>query len=93
MEAKSNSPLETHSCLTKLQLPGYIENHQFDAEECMTHIVDLFNPRVNDINDPRNNQVPDDCLFVRGIRICILPKLLQRLKEKFYTNLESYRIF
>ena len=64
MEAKSNSPLETHSCVIKLQLPGYIENHQFDAEECMTHIVNLFNPRVNDINDPRNNQVPDDCLFL-----------------------------
>ena len=37
MEAKSMNPLPTHEHLMSLGLPGYLENEQFDAQECMTY--------------------------------------------------------
>ena len=64
MEAKLNNPLQTHVCLMSLDLPGHRENIQFDAQECMTYIINLFYPRINDISNPRHNQVPDDCIFL-----------------------------
>ena len=64
MEAKSSNPLETHSCLMTINLPGHTENRQFDAQECMTHLVNLFYPRINDKSSSEHNQVPDDCLFL-----------------------------
>ena len=48
IEAKTSNPLHTHAHLMSLGLPGYEENRQFDAQECMTYIVNLFYPRIND---------------------------------------------
>ena len=44
-------------------MTGYIENSQFDAEECMTHVINLFYPRIDNTNHPDHNKVPKDCLF------------------------------
>ena len=38
-------------------LPHYQEHKQFDAEECMTPIINCFDPQFN-------NKIPDDCLFM-----------------------------
>ena len=64
MEANSDYPLQTHAYLMSLNLPGYIENMQFDAEECMTYITNLFYPRIDDPTNPRNNVVPDNSMFL-----------------------------
>ena len=60
MERKSMNPLPTHEHLMSLGLPGYIENRQCDAQECMTYIINLFYPRVNDKTNPRHNFVPEN---------------------------------
>ena len=64
MEAKSTNLLQTHAYLMSLCLPNYIEHNQFDAEECMTFIINLFYPRVNEPGNPRHNEVPDGCMFL-----------------------------
>ena len=51
MKLKSNelnAPLMTHDCIIALVLQGYEENKQFDAQECLSRIVNLFYPWVND---------------------------------------------
>ena len=53
MEFCTNDLLQTHGYLTSLNLPGHIEHMQSDAEECMTYIINLFYPRINDISNPR----------------------------------------
>ena len=65
MESNSNNALQTHDCLMSLNLPGHVEHVQFDAEECMTYMINLFYPRIIDINDSRNNVVPDDSILIR----------------------------
>ena len=64
MKAQSDGPLMTHDYIMALDLQGYIENEQFDAQECLSYIVDLFYPWVNDGNDSDNHGYPDDCLFL-----------------------------
>ena len=44
-------------------MPGYVGNHQFDAQEYMSSITNLFHPRIDDKSDPKHNMVPDNCLF------------------------------
>ena len=46
-----------------LNLPAYEENRQFD-EECMTYIVNLFNPRISDTSSEQLNQLPENCDFL-----------------------------
>ena len=53
-----------HDYITALNLQGYVENEQFDAQECFSYIVNLFYPWVKDGNDSDNNGYPDDCLFL-----------------------------
>ena len=60
---ETNHPIRTHECVQSLQMNAYVENCQFDAQECMTHIINLFYPRVDDINAPNRNMPPDNCLF------------------------------
>ena len=50
-QSTSNDPIRTHECVQSLPMPGYVENSQFDAEECMTIIINLFYPRINDKNE------------------------------------------
>ena len=64
IEAKSNNRLHTHENLTLLGLPGHEENTQFDAQECMTYILNLFYPQINDTSNPRHNQLPENCEFL-----------------------------
>ena len=59
----SDNLIRTHECVQSLPMPGYAENHQFDAQECMGCITNLFYPRVDDKNDPMHNMLPNDCLF------------------------------
>ena len=63
IEARQNNLIETHDFLVSINLPGYTENFQYDAEECMTYIVNLFYPRIDDRNNPEHNQVPKDSLL------------------------------
>jgi hypothetical protein len=44
MKAASYGPLMTHDYILALNLQGYVENQQFDAQECLSYIVDLFYP-------------------------------------------------
>ena len=46
----------THDCVLSLNLRAYTENLQYDAEECLTQIINLFYPQIDD-------HVPDNCLF------------------------------
>ena len=64
MESNLNNALQTHSCLMSLNLPGYTEHMQFDAEECMTYLINLFYPRISDVSNPLLNVVPDDSIFL-----------------------------
>ena len=63
MEAKLINPLQTHDYLKSINLAGYVEHTQFDAQECMTYLINLFYPRIDDRNSLEHNHVPDDCLF------------------------------
>ena len=41
----------------------YVENSQFDAK-CMTHhVINLFYPRIHNINHPDHWKVSENCLF------------------------------
>ena len=64
IDARKSNPLRTHAYLMALNLPAYEENRQFDAEECMTYIVNLFNPRINDTSSEQLNQLPENCDFL-----------------------------
>ena len=64
IKARRSNPLSTHAFLMALNLPEYEENRQFDAEECMTHIVNIFNPRINDASNAKHNQLPENCEFL-----------------------------
>ena len=47
IKLKSNetrTPLMTHDFVRTLGLQGYEVNRQFDAQECLSYIVDLFYP-------------------------------------------------
>ena len=44
-------------------MTGYIENSQFDSEECTMHVINLFYPRIDNTNNPDHNKVPKNCLF------------------------------
>ena len=68
IESRPNNPIETHDFLVSINLPGYTDHHQFDAEECMTYIVNLFYPRIEDKSNPLHNQVPQDSIFLVGIQ-------------------------
>ena len=63
MKAASDGPLMTHNYILALNLQGYVENQQFDAQECLSYIIDLFYPWDNDEND-NTCGYPDDCLFL-----------------------------
>ena len=62
IEAKSTNLLQTHNHLMSLGLPNHIEHQQSDAEECMTFIINLFYPRVNEPGNPRHNFIPESLL-------------------------------
>ena len=63
MKAASDGPLMTHDYILALNLQGYVENQQFDAQECLSYIVDLFYPWDNNGNDSTCGY-PDGCLFL-----------------------------
>ena len=48
--------VRTHECVMSLNLIEYTENNQYDAEECLTQIINLVYPQVN-------NAPPENCLF------------------------------
>ena len=67
MKLKSNETrtlLMTHDYIRTLGLQGYEENRQFDAQECLSYIVDLFYPWVIDGSNNSNYGIPDNCLFL-----------------------------
>jgi hypothetical protein len=67
MKLKSNESrtlLMTHDYIRTLGLQGYEENMQFDAQECLSYIIDLFYPWVIDGSNNSNYGIPDDCLFL-----------------------------
>jgi ubiquitin C-terminal hydrolase len=64
IKATSDGPLTTHDYIMAMDLQGYIENDQFDAQECLSYIIDLFYPWANDGNDSDNYGYPDGCLFL-----------------------------
>ena len=64
IEARKNNPLHTHAYLKSIKLPDYEENIQFDAQECMTYIVNLFYPQINYPSNPENSDVPENCEFL-----------------------------
>ena len=37
---------------------------QFDAQQCISHIVDLFYPWTNNGSGDDNKSLPDNCLFL-----------------------------
>ena len=37
-------------------MTSYVENSQFDAEECMTYVINLFYPRIDNINHSDHNK-------------------------------------
>ena len=67
MKLKSNETrtlLMTHDYIRTLGLQGYEENMQFDAQECLSYIIDLFYPWLIDESNNSNYGIPDDCLFL-----------------------------
>ena len=64
IEARKSNPLHTHAYLKSIRLSGYDENIQFDAQECLTYIVNLFYPQINHPSNPRHNDVPGNCEFL-----------------------------
>ena len=64
IEAKLINPFQTHEYLKSMNLPGYIEHTQFDAQECMTHLINLFYPQIDDKSSLEHNMVPSDSLFL-----------------------------
>ena len=42
MKATSDGPLTTHNYIMAMNLQGYSENEQFDAQECLSYIVELL---------------------------------------------------
>ena len=60
---RSRSPIRTHECMRSLGMTGYVGNSQFDAEECVTHVINLFYPGINNINHSNFNKVQENCLF------------------------------
>ena len=55
--------IRTYECVLSLGMTGYVGNSQFDAEECMTHVINLFYPQIDNKNHPDHNRVPEHCLF------------------------------
>ena len=58
---RSRRPIRSHECVRCLGMAGYVENSQFDAEECMKHVISLFYPRIDNINHQDHNKVPENC--------------------------------
>ena len=42
IKAASDGPLMTHNYILVLNLQSYVENQQFDAQECLSYIVELL---------------------------------------------------
>ena len=62
----------THDYIRKLCLEGYDKNKQFDAQECLSYIINLFSPWVNDGSYDDNYDIPNDCLFLLDVEETIL---------------------
>ena len=90
MEAKSSNPLQTHISLMSLGLPHYTEHIQTDAEECMTFIINLFYPRIDEVSNPRHNEVPDDSLFLLDGEESTLCLNCNKDKSKYYRESLSH---
>ena len=67
-----------------LGLPNHIEHNQFDAEECMTNMVNLFYPRISDISNSRNNVVPDDSIFLLDGEESVLCTNCRKHSNKYF---------
>lgn len=64
MEHKVMNHITTHEHIMALGLPDYVEHRQCDAQECMSYILDLFYPHINDKANPKHNFVPDTSEFL-----------------------------
>ena len=84
MRSNLGHVIQSHNFLMSLNLPGYIEHVQFDAEECMTYMINLFYPRISDVNNPRNNSVPDDSMFLLDGEESILCTNCQKYSNKYF---------
>ena len=51
------NPLPTVEHLMSLGMADYLEHRQCDAQECMTYILNLFYPHIND------KQIQDTTLY------------------------------
>ena len=87
MKLKSNESrtlLMTHDYIRTLGLQGYEENMQFDAQECLSYIIDLFYPWVIDGSNNSNYGIPDDCLFLLDGEETILCLKCNKYAKKYY---------
>ena len=64
--------------LLALNLQSYVENQQFDAQECLSSIVDLFYPWYNDGNGST------DCLFLLDGEETTLCRKCNKYANKYY---------
>ena len=53
----STDPISTSVCVQNLGLTDYRFGYQYDAQECMMHLIGKIFPR------PLNAPVPDNCIF------------------------------
>ena len=44
LRERSRRPIRSHECVRSLGITGYVGNSQFDGEECITRVVNLFCP-------------------------------------------------
>ena len=86
IEDRKNNPLQTHDYLTSLKLIGYEQNIQFDAQECLTYIVNLFYPEINHPNNPQHNDVPENCEFLLEGEESVLCYNCDKYSNRKFTN-------
>ena len=63
-------------------MQGPEENKQFDAQECLSYIVNFFQPWVNDGSNDDNHGIPDDYLFFLDWEETILRHKFNRYANK-----------
>ena len=69
-------------------MTDYIENSQFEAEECMRHVINLVYPRIDKINHPDDNKVWENCLFcIDGGESVLCFKCKKQLNKLYRTAL------
>ena len=90
MENETMNPLSSHEYLMELGLPDYVEHRQCDAQECMSYIIDLFYPRIDDKTNPKHNFVPDNSEFlIEGEEFVLCSNCNKQFIKKFGESLSQ----